>query len=291
MATNRWVLASRPATLWAGIAPVVVGTAIAIDDGAFRFDVLVAALATAVAVQVGVNFANDLADAARGADTEERSGPIRAVASGLISARSMRNGVGVAFAVAAVCGLYLTTIAGPIVLALGAASLLAALGYTGGPFPYGYRGLGEVFVFIFFGLVATVGTRFVFDGHTSSRTWICGVVMGLLAAAILIANNVRDIDTDHAAGKRTLAVIIGRRATRGLYAATVLGAFLVVAVAVATSELPEGALLALIAAPLAVAPIRTVATRVDGPTLVAALKGTARLQIVAAALLGAGFLV
>ena len=291
MLTNRWVLASRPPTLWAGIAPVVVGTAIALDDEVFRLDVFAAVLVTAVAVQVGVNFANDFADAVRGADAAERIGPTRAVATGLITARAMRNGVVVAFGVAAAAGLYLATVAGPIVLALGAASLLAALGYTSGPAPYGYRGLGEVFVFVFFGLVATVGTRFVFDESAPGRAWICGVVMGLLAAAILIANNVRDIETDRDAGKRTLAVIIGRRASRWLYAATVVGAFLVIAVATPLGGLPAGALLAVAAAPLAATPIRSVATRVDGPGLVGALQATARLQIVTAVLLGAGLVI
>ncbi len=291
MLTNRWVLASRPPTLWAGIAPVVVGTAIALDDEVFRLDVFAAVLVTAVAVQVGVNFANDFADAVRGADAAERIGPTRAVATGLITARAMRNGVVVAFGVAAAAGLYLATVAGPIVLALGAASLLAALGYTSGPAPYGYRGLGEVFVFVFFGLVATVGTRFVFDESAPGRAWICGVVMGLLAAAILIANNVRDIETDRDTGKRTLAVIIGRRASRWLYAATVVGAFLVIAVATPLGGLPAGALLAVAAAPLAATPIRSVATRVDGPGLVGALQATARLQIVTAVLLGAGLVI
>lgn len=288
MPANDWVLAARPATLWAGIAPVVVGASIAIDDDAFRFDVLVVALIVALAVQVGVNFANDLADAQRGVDTEQRIGPTRAVAAGLISPRAMAGGVAVTFGIAAMAGLYLTSVAGPVVLLLGAASLVAALGYTGGPYPYGHRGLGEVFVFIFFGLVATVGTRFVFDGSAPADAWVAGIVMGLLASAILMANNARDIDTDRASGKRTLAVIIGRAATRRLFAVAVTGSFAVVIIATVAGVFPAGALFMLFAMPLAVPPIITVSKQVDGPSLIAALKGTARLQIVAASLLGLG---
>jgi len=288
MSANDWVLAARPATLWAGIAPVVVGASIAIDDGAFRFDVLVVALIVALAVQVGVNFANDLADAQKGVDTEQRIGPTRAVAAGLISPRGMAGGVTVTFGIAAMAGLYLTFVAGPVVLLLGTASLAAALGYTGGPYPYGHRGLGEVFVFIFFGLVATVGTRFVFDGSAPADAWVAGIVMGLLASAILIANNARDIDTDRASGKRTLAVIVGRAVTRRLFAVAVAGSFAVVIIATVAGVFPTGALFMLFAMPLAVPPIMTVSKQVDGPSLITALKGTARLQIVAASLLGLG---
>jgi 1,4-dihydroxy-2-naphthoate octaprenyltransferase len=291
MSVNYWVLAARPATLWAGVAPVVVGTALAIDDGAFDPGVFAAALVAAVAVQVGVNFANDLADAKSGADTDQRIGPPRAVAAGLLSPRAMAIGVAAAFGVAAIAGMYLTFAAGPIVPILGVASLVAALGYTAGPYPYGYHGLGEVFVFIFFGLVATVGTRFVFDESAPAEAWVSGVVMGLLATAILIANNVRDIDTDRAAGKRTLAVIIGRPATRRLFLATVAGSFVIVVIAAVGGTYPTGALLMVIAAPLALSPIRNVWRHVEGPELIAALKGTARLQIVAAVLLGAGLIV
>lgn len=291
MSINAWVLAARPATLWAGVAPVLVGTAIAIDDGAFRVDAFAAALVVAVAVQVGVNYANDLADAGRGADTARRIGPTRAVATGLISPRVMAGGVAAAFTVAGLAGIYLAILAGPIVLVIGAVSLVAALGYTGGPYPYGYHGLGEIFVFLFFGLVATVGTRFVFDESAPTAAWVAGTAMGLLASAILIANNVRDIDTDEAAGKRTLAVILGRPATKRLFAGTVVGSFTVVIGAVVSGVFPAAALLTLGAAPLAVAPITTVWRATEGPALIGALVRTARLQIAAAVLLGLGFVV
>lgn len=291
MSSNAWVLAARPATLWAGIAPVFVGSAIAIDDGAFRLDAFGAALVVAVAVQAGVNYANDLADAGRGADTAQRIGPTRAVSTGLISPRAMAGGVAAAFAVAGLAGLYLATLAGPIVILIGVVSLVAALGYTAGPFPYGYHGLGELFVFVFFGLVATVGTRFVFDETAPAAAWVAGVAMGMLASAILIANNIRDIDTDRAAGKRTLAVMLGRRATRGLFAVTIAGSFAVVIGAAISGVFPVAALLTLGAAPLAVAPIATVWQTTEGPALIGALVRTARLQITAALLLGIGFIV
>lgn len=289
--TSAWLLAARPATLWAGISPVLVGSAIGIDDGAFRPDVLVAALIVAIAIQIGVNFANDVADAMRGADGADRVGPTRAVASGLISSRAMWGGIGVAFAVAAGAGIYLAVVAGPLVLLIGAVSFLAALGYTNGPMPYGYRGLGEVFVFIFFGLVATAGTRFVYDGTTTLRSWVAGVVMGFLATAILVANNVRDAETDRRSGKRTLAVLLGDRRSREFFALAVAAAYATVAIAVIAGTFDAPALLALAAVPVAAPPVRTVWSRRDGPALIGALKGTARAQLLTAVLLSAGMLV
>ena len=290
MLAANWVLAARPTTLWAGMSPVVVGTAIAIDDDVFKLDVLLAAFVAALAIQVGVNFANDVADASRGADNTDRVGPTRAVAAGLITSRAMWRGVVAAFAVAGIAGIYLSTVAGPEVLLIGAASILAALGYTNGPAPYGYRGLGEIFVFLFFGLVATVGTRYVFDGSAPGRAWLAGAVMGLLATAILVANNVRDVDTDRASGKRTLAVMMGQSASRVLYAVVVAAAFAVVTVGVVSGALRTTAMLALLALPLAVRPVVTVMTSDQGPALITALKDTARLQIAVAVLLGVGLI-
>jgi 1,4-dihydroxy-2-naphthoate octaprenyltransferase len=287
---NPWIMAARPSTLWAAIAPVVVAASLAIHEDAFRPDVLVVTMLAAVAIQIGVNFANDLADAARGADTETRIGPTRAVAAGLITPRQMRNGMIAAFGFAALGGLYLTFVAGWVVIAIGVASIVAALGYTNGPVPYGYYGLGELFVFVFFGLVATVGARYVYDQSAPLDAWICGVVMGLFAAAILIANNLRDIDTDRAAGKRTLAVILGRNATRTMYALTILGAFGMIALGAAATWLPAGTMIAYIASPLALPLFRIVGTQTEGPPLIRALKGTARLQVLVAALMSVGIL-
>ncbi len=284
------MLAARPPTLWAAIAPVLVGSGLAHDDGVFRWNAFVAILAAAVAIQIGVNFANDYSDARRGADTSARIGPTRAVASGLVTPQRMRLGIVTAFGVAVAIGIYLASIAGPVIIAIGVASIVAALGYTGGPAPYGYRGLGEVFVFVFFGLVATVGTRFVYEQTTPLDAWIGGVVMGCLATAILVANNIRDIATDAAVGKRTLAVRLGRDRTRLLFSALVLGAFGVVAVAAPAGWIPAWSALALLAFPLGIMVVRTVGTVADGPGLIGALKGTARLQLAVAALFGLGAL-
>ncbi|MEA3510984.1 MAG: 1,4-dihydroxy-2-naphthoate polyprenyltransferase [Actinomycetota bacterium] len=286
-----WILASRPATLPAAAAPVIVGSALAGAAGAFRWDAFVVILFAALAIQVGVNFANDLADAEKGADTEARIGPTRAVATGLLSAGQMKGGIMIAFGLAAVAGTYLIWLAGWVILAIGVVSIIAALGYTNGPIPYGYYGLGELFVFIFFGLVATVGTRYVYDQTAPVDAWVSGIAMGLLAAAILVANNVRDSDTDRTAGKRTLAVILGRRPARWLYAVMVLGAFVVIAIGIALGTLPGRSSLTLLALPLTVSPIRTIFTETGGPPLIGVLKGTARLQLVFAALLAVGVLV
>jgi 1,4-dihydroxy-2-naphthoate octaprenyltransferase len=239
----------------------------------------------ALAIQVGVNFANDVADAARGADTDARIGPTRVVAAGMVSPREMWRAIGIVFGFAALCGIYLATVAGPVIIAIGVVSLIAALGYTNGPIPYGYYGLGEAFVFIFFGLVATVGTRFAYDGTLGPGAWHAGVIMGLLASAILVANNVRDLDTDRAAGKRTLAVLIGRRPTRALYVAMMLGPLAVVVLAVASDDFPPATLAVALALPLAVRPIRAVLTSTDGPSLVAALQETGRYELVVAVIL------
>ncbi len=283
--SNRWILAARPYTLPAAVAPVLVGTGLAARDGVFRWDVLVVTMLAALAIQVGVNFANDVADATRGADTEERIGPTRAVASGLTTPREMWIGIGTVSGFAAVCGIYLASIAGPVIIVIGVVSLIAALGYTNGPIPYGYYGLGEVFVFVFFGLVATVGTRFAYDGSVGAGSWDAGVIMGSLAAAILVANNIRDVDTDRAAGKRTLAVILGRPRTRILYTVMMVAPFAVIGTAVAANRFPTAALITFLAVPLTIPPIRAVLTEESGPPLIAALKATGRVQLVVAVLL------
>jgi len=283
-------MAARPATLWAAIAPVVVAGALAAGDDVFAWPRFVVTLAAAVAIQIGVNFANDVADAAKGADTAARIGPTRAVASGLISPRQMWGATAAAFGAAAACGLYLIAVAGPVIAVIGLGSILAALGYTNGPSPYGYRGLGELFVFIFFGLVATVGARYVFDRTAPIEAWLTGITMGLLATAILLANNIRDVETDSASGKETLVVKVGRRSGVAIYSATVAGAFAVIILAVASGWLPPAAAISLVAIPFAVPLLRTVRAETAGPPLIAVLKGTARLQLVVAILLSAGVL-
>jgi len=285
---NPWIMAARPATLLASVAPVLIGTASAWRDGWFALVPFVIVLVAALAIQVGVNFANDLADAARGADTEARIGPQRAVASGVITASDMRRGMIIAFGIAGIGGLYLIWYAGWPILVIGVVSIIAALGYTNGPIPYGYYGLGEIFVFIFFGLVATAGTRYVFSPSVPAAVWAGGVVMGLLAAAILEANNIRDIDTDAIAGKRTLAVILGRQRARKLYAATMVGAFVVIVFSVMLGFLPPMCMIALVVAPLSIPLIQTVFRETAGPPLIGVLKGTAQIQLFTGLLLSLG---
>jgi 1,4-dihydroxy-2-naphthoate octaprenyltransferase len=287
---NPWLLAARPATLPAAVAPVLVGSALAAGDDVFRLDAFVVILFAALAIQVGVNFANDLADARSGADTEARVGPQRAVASGLLTPTQMQRGIALAFGLAAVAGLYLIWLGGWVIAVIGVASIVAALAYTAGPIPYGYYGLGEVFVFVFFGLAATVGTRYVYDRTAPADAWWAAVAMGLLASAILVANNVRDVHTDAAAGKRTLAVMIGDDAGRRLYAVMVAGAFVTITVAVVIGVLPTWALLALVAIPRAGVLVRTMFTATSPPALIGVLKGTAQLQLVFSLLLSVGIL-
>src|ERR687889_2010886 len=209
-------MAARPRTLPAAIAPVLVGTALAMTVADLRVGGFVAALLGAVFIQVGTNLSNDYSDARRGADTEDRLGPVRVTAGGLVPPRQVLIATYVSFGLAVLCGIYLIAVAGPILLLIGAASILAGVLYTGGPRPYGYEGLGEVFVFLFFGLVAVTGSYYV---HTEDLAWqafALAVPVGLLASAILVVNNVRDLETDRRAGKRTLAVRLGRPRARTL---------------------------------------------------------------------------
>lgn len=288
--TNKWVLASRPTTLAAGVAPVLVGSASAFRDSVAAVIPFVVILVCALAIQVGVNFANDLADAHKGADTEARIGPMRTVSSGLIRPAEMKLGIVVAFGVAALGGIYLTWYAGWVIAAIGAVSIIAALGYTGGPVPYGYYGLGEVFVFIFFGLVATAGTRYVYDMSVSSAAWTGGVVMGLLAAAILQANNIRDIDTDREARKWTMAVLIGRSNARTLFVVTLFLAYFTILFGSLTGLLPPMGVIALVGVPLGIPLVQTIYRTTEGPELISVLKGTAQLQILTAVMLSLGIL-
>lgn len=272
-----WLLASRPRTLVAGLVPVVVGTAIAAYDGVSRPGVAALAALTALLLQITANLANDVFDFERGADDAARLGPPRAVATGLLSAREVRRATGIAVAAAAVSGLGLVWIGGwPVALA-GAASLIAAIAYTGGPWPLGYHGLGDLCTFVFFGVVGVAGSYYVQAGALSSLALAASIPIGCLVTAILVVNNVRDLETDARAGKRTLAVRMGRRATRVYYAA-LLGSAYAGALALGLAyDAPRAALLPLASVVLAIPLVRTVATKGDGPALNAALAGTARL--------------
>lgn len=278
-AVQAWKIAARVHTLPAAVVPVVVGSALAEFDDVFRFDALAYSLTAALAIQLAANFANDASDAARGADTAERLGPPRMVASGRISSRQMWTGVTLALLVAAGAGVALTAIAGPIILVIGVVSVAAMLGYVGGPIPYGYRGLGEVFVFVFFGIVATVGSRFVHDMTAPRAAWLLSIPIGMLVTAILVANNYRDLDTDRAAGKRTLAVILGPARTRTLFAILVYGAFPLIALFAVVGWTPMLTVFAFLLISFATGPVRIVYSKTDGPALIRALKMTARLHL------------
>jgi 1,4-dihydroxy-2-naphthoate octaprenyltransferase len=285
-----WLLAVRPPTLLAAVSPVIVGSALAIHDGVFLWNAALAALLGAVAIQIGANLANDVFDAEKGADNAERIGPPRVVAEGLISGGSVKRATALAFFIAALAGLYLYTIAGWLILAIGVASIVAALAYVGGPKPYGYRGMGEISVFVFFGLIATSGSRFVHDQVVDIKTVVAASAVGLLITALLVANNIRDIDTDRAAGKQTLAVKLGRETTAKLFKNLVWGAFLIIGAAASFYILPFRAGLVALAAPMAIRPIKLVAEETEGPPLIEALQRTARLQLAFAMLLSLGII-
>jgi 1,4-dihydroxy-2-naphthoate polyprenyltransferase len=286
-----WRTAARVHTLPAAVVPVVVGSALAEADGVFRWDVFIYALVAALAIQVAANFANDVSDAYRGADGGERMGPPRMVSLGRITPRQMWIGVGVALVVAAAAGIALALTAGPVILVIGAGSIIAMLGYVGGPFPYGYRGLGEVFVFLFFGVVATVGSRYVYDMTAPRPAWLLSIPIGLLAAAILVVNNYRDIDTDRAAGKRTLAVIIGPERTRTLFVMLVYGAFALIALFAMLGWTPFPTIFAALIVPYALAPVRIIYRKSEGPALIRALKMTARLHLLTGLVIAAGVMI
>src|SRR5438309_9271563 len=214
-------MAARVRTLPASVAPVLVGTSLALGAGTFHALAFVAALLGAVFIQVGTNLSNDYSDARRGADTEDRLGPVRVTAGGLMPPRRVLVATYVSFGLAVLAGVYLIVVAGWQLLLVGVASILAGVLYTGGPKPYGYEGLGEVFGFLFFGIVAVAGSYFVQVKHLDWKAFALAVPVGLLASGILVVNNIRDLETDRRAGKRTLAVRLGRERTRTLYAAMV----------------------------------------------------------------------
>jgi 1,4-dihydroxy-2-naphthoate octaprenyltransferase len=285
-------MAARPRTLPAAVAPVLVGTSLAATEGTFRPLSFVAAMLGAVFIQIGTNLSNDYSDARRGADTEDRLGPVRVTAGGLVPPRQVLVATYVAFGLAVLAGAYLIATAGWELLLVGAASILAGVLYTGGPRPYGYEGLGEVFVFLFFGVVAVTGSYFAQVERVTWEAFVLAVPVGLLASAILVVNNVRDLETDRRAGKRTLAVRLGRARTRTLYAVMVYGAFVCAPLPwlLGSDELSPWLLLALLALPLAVPVVRIVRNRSDGPSLNGALARTGMLEVAFCSLLSAGIL-
>jgi len=285
-------MAARPRTLPAAIAPVVVGTAAAVAQvNTLRVGALVAALIGSVFIQIGTNLANDYSDAKRGADAVDRLGPVRVTAAGLVAPRRVLAATWIAFGVAVAAGIYLAILAGPIILAVGAASIVAGVLYTGGPRPYGYEGLGEVFVFVFFGLVAVNGSYFVQLERLDALPAGLSVLVGFLISAILIVNNVRDIETDRRAGKLTLAVRVGRARSRIVYEALIAGAFALLPVALWIGDGSAWGLLAFASLPLAYGPVQALRHREDGASLNVALAATGRLVGAYAILLSAGLLI
>ncbi len=305
-----WLMAARPRTLPAAVAPVLVGSAAAdwqmhhlvhavaraggyslvFGGPDFRWLAFIAALIGSIFIQIGTNLANDYSDAKRGADAADRLGPVRVTSSGLVTPRRVLGATWVAFAVAVAAGIYLATVAGVLILIVGAASILAGVLYTGGPRPYGYAGLGELFVFLFFGLVAVNGSYYVQLERLDWLPFGLSLAVGFLATAILVVNNVRDLETDRRAGKLTLAVRLGRERTRRLYALLLAAAFAAIPVAVVLGA-SGWTLLALLAAPLARRPLGAVMTRTDGPSLNAALAGTGSLLAAFSVLLSGGLLI
>lgn len=283
--TAQWLAAARPRTLPAAISPVLVGTGVALGEDGFRPFRALLALVVALALQVGVNYANDYSDGIRGTDAM-RVGPMRLVGSGVTEPRVVRRAALVAFAVAALAGVILAALTTWLLLLVGAAAIVAAWTYTGGPRPYGYAGLGEVFVFVFFGLVAVVGTAYV---QTESIGWVAivgGIGNGLLACALLLTNNLRDLRSDTAAGKRTLSVRIGDRRSRHLYLACVVAAVVVVPLAISPAR--HAAPIALVAGILAAGPARAMQIGAAGNRLLPVLAQTGRLQLVWSVLLAVG---
>jgi 1,4-dihydroxy-2-naphthoate octaprenyltransferase len=288
---NVWVEAARPRTLPASVAPVLIGTAAGV--GSLRHLVVwrfVLVVVVALAVQVAVNYANDYFDGVRGVDTVQRAGPRRAVASGLVPPQRMLIAVAVAIGIAAAAGVALAAAVSWWLLLIGLAAFVALLGYSGGPRPYASAGLGELFVFVFFGLAATLGSSYVQHRMLPATAWVGAVATGVLAVAILVVNNLRDVPTDAVAGKRTLAVRLGEARTRQLFVGAVgLGlALAVIGVPVAARSFWP--LLVLLALPLAREPVTAVRGGGVGRALIPALGGTGRLELAVAVLLAAGLL-
>jgi len=268
-----WWLAIRPRTLPAAASGVAMGCALAWYDGSFQLLPALAWVLIALLLQIGSNVANDVFDFERGADTAERLGPVRVTQAGFLTPTQVKRGMVVIFGLAAMLGLYLAALRGWTVIWLGAAAILSAVAYTGGPYPLGYHGLGDVFVFLFFGLAAVAGTYFVQVGSVSVIAWWMSVPVGLIVTAILVVNNLRDIDSDRRAGKHTLAVRLGERGAKIEYVLCMAIAYLIVPALVLMNLIPIGGMLAWLSLPVAVRTLRTVFTQ-KGRPLNAALAGT-----------------
>lgn len=275
---NTWGLAVRLRTLPAAAAGVITGSALAWYDGFFRLDAALACLATAILLQIGSNLANDVFDFERGTDTAERAGPVRVTQAGLLTPAQVKIGMLVVFGLAALFGLYLAFLGGWPIILLGLAAILSAIAYTGGPFPLGYYGLGDLFVFLFFGLASVAGTYYVQAGFVSAAAWWMAVPPGMIITAILVVNNLRDLENDRKAGKRTLAVILGERKSKAEYLICMIAAYLIIPLAAYLDILPWSSLLTWLSLPLAIRTARIVFTQ-KGRPLNAALAGTGQVAL------------
>jgi 1,4-dihydroxy-2-naphthoate octaprenyltransferase len=285
-----WFLASRPPTLPAAVVPVLVGTAVGVSQSSFRPVVFVAALIAALLIQIGTNFANDLSDFHKGADTADRLGPTRVTQSGLITPGELKRGILAAFGPALLVGIYLAYVGGwPIVL-IGLASFLFGYLYTGGPWPLGYHGLGDLFVFIFFGVIGVTGSAYLQTGHVTRLALLASIPVGLLVTNILVINNLRDVETDRMAGKRTLAVILGPARTRQQYALFSMAAYVIMPVLWFYGDASVFVMLPWLTLPLSARLVGPVYAGLSGRPLNKVLKMTGQLHLLFGALLALGLL-
>jgi len=285
-----WILAARPKTLPAAAAPVVMGTAVAISEHVFQPGPALAALLGALLLQIGANFANDVFDFKKGADTTERLGPTRVTQAGLLSPGQVMAGMWITFSLAALVGLYLVFGGGWPIVVIGLLSIASAIAYTGGPFPLGYNGLGDLFVFIFFGLVAVCGTYYVQAGTVSAAAVLTSIPVGLLATAILVVNNLRDINTDRAAGKKTLAVRLGEKGAQTEYLLLAGVSYAISLLMWLTGVSTTWVMLSWLSLPM-LKPLVQMILHVKGRPLNKALAGTARLELVYSVLFSAGLVI
>jgi 1,4-dihydroxy-2-naphthoate octaprenyltransferase len=285
-----WRLATRPRTLPAAVAPVLVGTAMAIADDKFAFWPAAAAMTVALLLQIGVNLANDYFDYVKGVDTRDRLGPPRVTQSGLIPARQVKTGMLVAIVLSTIPGLYLASVGGWPVILIGLFCFASALAYSGGPFPLASHGLGDLFVFIFFGLVAVCGTYYVQALHLNPMVWLMGSILGLLITAILVVNNLRDIQTDRRSGKRTLAVMIGERGSRIEYLLLLAAAYGIPFILWLGGASSAWVVLPVLSLPLAIHLTRLIWKSTGGPVLNEVLASTAKLVLIYSCLLSIGLI-
>lgn len=286
---NAWVLAIRPRTLPAAAAGVMMGGALAWHDGFLRLDALLVCLFAALLLQMGSNLANDVFDYERGTDTPERLGPTRVTQAGLLTPSQVKVGMTVVFGLAAMLGLYLAYLGGLPIILLGIAAIISAIAYTGGPFPLGYYGLGDIFVFIFFGLASVAGTYYVQAGIVSPAAWWMTIPPGMIITAILVVNNLRDLENDRKAGKHTMAVIFGERATKSQYMVCLALAYLIVPIASWLGIIPWTSLLTWVSLPIAYQAARVILTQ-KGRPLNAALASTGQTALLFSLLFWAGLL-